>query len=88
MFVQSLSTVIESLLVYPCCCVLLIGDFNDSLGNPIQLQTSLFRIFSAYCLQQLIDSLSREYTVRFLIRFEQIYSSLYFGMVFQTPSAT
>jgi len=60
-FIKSVSTFIESLLVDPCCCILLIGDFNDhSVGKPIQLQTYLFRTLSAYGLQQLIDTPTRE----------------------------
>ena len=64
MFIESISTVIESLLVDPCCCILLVGDFNDhSVGKPVQLQTNLFRTLSAYGLQQLIDTPTREYKI-------------------------
>jgi len=67
-FIESISTVIESLLVDPCCCILLVGDFNDhSVGKPVQLQTNLFRTLSAYGLQQLIDLLLAN--VRFFIGF-------------------
>ena len=42
-FIDILSTIIESLLVDPDCCVLLIGDFDDhSVGKRIQLQTNVF----------------------------------------------
>jgi len=62
-----MSTVIESLLVDPYCCILLVGDFNDhSLGKPVQFQTNLFRTLSAYGLQQLTLLLSN---ARFLIGF-------------------
>jgi len=38
-FTDSLSTALESLLVDPDCCVLIIGDFNyHSVFKPIQLQ--------------------------------------------------
>ena len=60
-FIESISSVIESLLVDRCCCILLVGDFNDhSVGKPVQLQTNLFRTLSAYGLQQLIDTPTRE----------------------------
>ena len=64
MFIASLFTVIESLPVDRCCCILLVGDFNDhSVGKPVQLQTNLFRTLSAYGLQQLIDTPTREYKI-------------------------
>ena len=52
-FIESISTVIESLLVDPCCCILLVRDNDYSVGKPVQLQTNLFRTLSAYGLQQL-----------------------------------
>jgi len=59
-FIESISTVIESRLVDPCYCILLV-DFNDhSVGKPVQLQTNRFRTLSAYGLQQLIDTPTRE----------------------------
>jgi len=61
MFIESISFVIESILVDPCCCILLVGDFNDhSVGKPVQLHTKPFRTLSAYDLQQLIDTPTRE----------------------------
>ena len=45
-FIESISTVIESLLVDPCCCILLIGDFNDhSVGKPVQASDQPFSYF-------------------------------------------
>jgi len=58
-FIESMSIVIETLLVDPCCCILLVGDYH-SVEKPVQLQTNLFRTFSAYGLQQLIDTPTRE----------------------------
>jgi len=40
MSIESISSVIESLPVDPCCCILLVGDFNDhSVGKPVQRHT-------------------------------------------------
>ena len=61
MLIESISSVIKSHLVDPCCCIQLIGDFNDhSVGKAVQLQTNLFCTLSAYGLQQLIDTPTRK----------------------------
>jgi len=60
-FTDSLSTVLESLLVDPDCCVLIIGDFSDhSVFTPIQLQSNLFWTLSAFGFHQFIDTATRD----------------------------
>ena len=63
-FTDSLSTVLESLLVDPDCCVLIFGDFNDhSVVEPIQFQSNLFRTLSACGFHQFIDTATRDRTI-------------------------
>jgi len=60
-FTDSLSTVLEALLVGPDCCVLIISDFNDhSVFTSIQLQSNLFWTLSAFGFHQFIDTATRD----------------------------